>query len=124
MRDARQVLPASAGEYGGHWATELKDGWLALTDSASRRGVALVFPREVFPSAWFWQVYGGWRGHHHLCLEPWTGYPMQLQQAAEAGRARTLGPGESLEAETALVLYGGLVSVSAVERENGGFRVV
>jgi hypothetical protein len=49
---------------------------------------------------------------------------MQLQQAAEAGRARTLGPGESLEAETAFVLYGGLVSVNAVESENGGFRVV
>lgn len=122
-RDARRVLPASAAVYGGHWATDLQDGWLALTDSASRRGVALVFPREIFPSAWLWQVYGGWRGHHHVCLEPWTGYPMQLQQAAEAGRARTLAPGESLEAETAFVLYNGLESVSAVERENDVFRV-
>jgi hypothetical protein len=48
---------------------------------------------------------------------------MQLQQAAEAGRARTLAPGESLEAETAFVLYNGLESVSAVERENDVFRV-
>jgi galactose mutarotase-like enzyme len=122
-RDARLILPRTAAVYGGHWATDLKAGWLALTDSASQRGLAMVFSREVFPYAWLWQVYGGWRGHQHLCMEPWTGYPMQLEQAAEAGRARTLAPGESLEAEVAFVLYGGLESVTAVERENGGFRI-
>lgn len=122
-RDVRRILPESAAVYGGHWATDLREGWLALTDSASRRGVAMVFPREVFPCAWLWQVYGGWRGHHHLCLEPWTGYPMELQEAVTAGRARTLAPGDSLDAETAFVLFEGLEHVTSVVRENGGFRV-
>ncbi len=122
-RDVRRILPPSAAVYGGHWATDLREGWLALTDSSSGRGVALVFPREVFPCAWLWQVYGGWRGHHHVCLEPWTGYPMELQGALAAGRARTLEPGESLDAETAFVLYGGLEGVTSVERESGRFVV-
>lgn len=122
-RDARVVLSREAGVFGGHWATDLRAGWLALTDTATRRGIALVFPRDVFPHAWLWQVYGGWRGHHHLCLEPWTGYPMQLEEAAAAGRTRVLDPGASLEAEVAFVLYEGLDGVRSVEADGSGFAV-
>ena len=122
-RDARRILPASAAVYGGHWAIDLREGWLALTDTVSRRGIAIAFPREVFPYAWLWQVYGGWRGHHHVCLEPWTGYPMQLEQAGAAGRARKLEPGESLEAEIGFVAFGGLDHVGSVGREGDGYRV-
>jgi galactose mutarotase-like enzyme len=123
VRDARQVLPPSAAVFGGHWATDLEDGWWALTDGASRRGIALSFPRDVFPHAWLWQVYGGWRGHHHLCLEPWTSHPMQLEEATEAGRARTLEAGATLEAELAFVLYEGLDRVAAVERSGDEYVV-
>lgn len=122
-RDARRVRDRADAVFGGHWATDLSDGWLALTDATTRRGVAIVFPRDVFPHAWLWQVYGGWRGHHHVALEPWTGYPMQLEQAAAAGRARSLAPGEALEAEVAFVLFGGREGVTAVERTAGGFSV-
>ena len=122
-RDARAVLPAEAAVFGGHWATDLAAGWLALTDTVSQRGVAIAFPREVFPHAWLWQVYGGWRGHHHLCLEPWTGYPMQLEEAAAAGRARLLAPGASLEAEVAFILFDGLDAVRSVEADGSGFAV-
>lgn len=122
-RDVRRVLPASAAVFGGHWATDLAAGWLALTDTATRRGIAIAFPVDVFPHAWLWQVYGGWRGHHHLCLEPWTGYPMQLEEAQAAGRARVLQPGESLEADVAFVLFSGLDAVAAVEMRADGFVV-
>lgn len=122
-RDARRILPASAAVFGGHWATDLQAGWLALTDTSTRRGIALSFPVDVFPHAWLWQVYGGWRGHHHLCLEPWTGYPMQLEEAAAAGRARELGPGETLEAEVRFVLFDGLESVVSVDRDGDGVVV-
>jgi hypothetical protein len=122
-RDARVALPREAGVFGGHWATDLAAGWLALTDTAARRGIALAFDPAVLPYAWLWQVYGGWRGHHHVCLEPWTGYPMQLEEAAEAGRARVLDPGASLETEVAFVLFGGLDGVVSVEAAGDGFRV-
>ncbi len=123
LRDVRRVLPASAAVFGGHWATDLAAGWLALTDTSARRGIAIAFPVDVFPHAWLWQVYGGWRGHHHLCLEPWTGYPMQLEEAQAAGRERVLQPGESLEADVAFVLFSGLDAVAAVEQRGDGFLV-
>ncbi len=122
-RDVRRVRPASDAVFGGHWATDLPEGWLALTDTSTRRGVAIVFDRQVFPHAWLWQVYGGWRGHHHVALEPWTGHPMQLEEAQAAGRARILRPGESLETDVALALYSGIDAVSAVGQQAGGFAV-
>ena len=122
-RDVRRVRPASDAVFGGHWATDLRDGWLALTDTAARRGVALVFSTDVFPHAWLWQVYGGWRGHHHVCLEPWTSHPMQLEAARAAGRARILQPGASLDADVAFVIYSGLDAVAAVEDRPNGFAL-
>jgi hypothetical protein len=123
LRDVRRVLPADAAIFGGHWATDLVAGWLALTDTATHRGVAIAFPLDVFPHAWLWQVYGGWRGHHLLCLEPWTGYPMQLEEAQAAGRARVLQPGESLDADVAFIIFSGLDEVAAVEMRADTFLV-
>ena len=123
LRDMSCVRPREAGVFGGHWATDLADGWLALTDTAARRGVSIVFDREVFPHAWLWQVYGGWRGHELLALEPWTSHPQDLQGAATAGRARVLAPGERLETWVAFALHEGLDRVTAVERGDGGLIV-
>lgn len=123
LRDVSLVRGREAAVFGGHWATDLPDGWLALTDTASRRGVAIVFDRTVFPHAWLWQVYGGWRGHHHVALEAWTSHPMDLDGAMAAGRARTLAPGEVLETEVALVLHAGLDAVHGVDRTGEGIAV-
>jgi galactose mutarotase-like enzyme len=122
-RDTRIVRPRTDAVFGGHWALDLPDGWLALTDTEARRGVAIVFPTDVFRHAWLWQVYGGWRGHHHVALEPWTSHPMQLEEAIEAGRARTVEPGDAFEAQVAFVLYDGLDRVTAVERSGDGIVV-
>ncbi len=112
--DMRIVPPAAQGWCEGHYLTELADGWVALTDPKAELGVALVFPREVFPVVWCWMAYGGWRGHYHVALEPWTGWPHQLDKAVAAGRHRTLAPQESLTCETTAVVYAGLRSVSGV----------
>lgn len=122
-RDAALVRPVTDGVFGGHWVTDLADGWLALTDSATRRGVAVVFDRTVFPHAWLWQVYGGWRAHHHVALEPWTSIPMQLDGAIAAGSARELAPGESIETDLAFVVYEGLDRVTSVRRDGDAFSV-
>ena len=115
IRDARRIRAREDAVFGGHWVTDLPSGWLALTDTSTRRGVALAFDRAVFPTAWLWQVYGGWRGHHHVALEPWTSRPMQLEEAESAGQARWLLPGETLETTAAFVIYGGLDGVAAVD---------
>ena len=123
VRDARRVRPREDAVFGGHWATDLADGWLALTDTGARRGLAIAFDRDVFPDAWLWQVYGGWRGHHHLALEAWTSRPMDLEGAQAAGRARVLEPGAALETEVAFVLHDGLDRVSSVRRDGDLFAV-
>ena len=104
-------------------SSDLPQGWLALTDTSTRRGVALAFDRDIFPTAWLWQVYGGWRGHHHVALEPWTSRPMQLDEAEAAGQARVLRPGEALETEVDVVIFAGLDGVTSVERDGDGFKI-
>ncbi len=123
VRDMRHIRPREDAVFGGHWVTDLPEGWLALTDTSVRRGVAVAFDRDVFPNAWLWQVYGGWRGHHHVALEPWTSHPQQLEGAQAVGRARVLEPGEILETGAAFVVYGGLDAVRAVERDEDRFVV-
>jgi hypothetical protein len=83
----------------------------------SDRNFLWHFPREVFPVLWCWMVYGGWRGHYHAVLEPWTGWPHQLDKAVAAGRQRTLAPGESLLCETMAVVYSGVGSVTGIGRD-------
>ncbi len=123
VRDMSVVLGRDAGVFGGHWATDLADGWIALTDTVARRGIAMVFDRDVFPHAWLWQVYGGWRGHELLAMEPWTSHPQDLEGAIAGGRVRMLAPGERLETSVEFALHEGLERVTGVERHAGGLVV-
>ena len=82
------VQEISAGVACGH---DLEDGWFAVETNGN--GVLFEFPVERCPCLWLWLVYGGWRGYHHAIVEPWTGYPVDLEQAAKQGRANTLMPG-------------------------------
>ncbi len=115
-RDMRRVRPREDAVFAGHWATDLQAGWVGLTDTSTRRGVAIVFDPGVFRHGWLWQVYGGWRGHHHVALEPWTSHPQQLEDAVAAGQAMELGVGAVLETEVSFVLHQGLEAVTAIER--------
>jgi galactose mutarotase-like enzyme len=112
--DVRRALGPDADDFALHYLTELHDGWVACTDTAARRGFGLTFDHAVFPVVWLWLVYGGWRGYYHAIMEPWTGFPSPLAEAVAAGRARALGPGESLQTELTAIVYGGVGSVSAL----------
>ena len=90
--DMSIVQDISAGVACGHYATDLEDGWFAVeTDKA---GILYEFPLERCPCLWLWLVYGGWRGYHHAIIEPWTGYPVNLEQAAKNERANRIMPGK------------------------------
>jgi galactose mutarotase-like enzyme len=92
----------------------LRAGWLAVTDPVSRSGFAMSFDPAVFPVAWLWAVYGGWRGLYTVALEAWTAHPPRLDEVIAAGRARTLEPGESLETEVRFIAFEGIGSVAEV----------
>jgi hypothetical protein len=110
--DVRRALGPDAGCFALHYLTDLREGWVATTDTATRRGFGLVFDRTLFPVVWLWMVYGGWRGYYHAIAEPWTGYPSPLAEAVAAGRARVLDPGAVLETEVSAIVYDGVQQVS------------
>jgi hypothetical protein len=110
--DVRRVLPARTGSYALYILEELRDGWVAATDVASRRGFGLVFDREVHRAVWQWTSYGGFRGWYHVIVEPWTAGVQRLDEAVAAGQARTLEPGQAFGASFLGIVYGGVEGVS------------
>jgi len=89
----------------GHYATDLEAGWYAVEDERTGAGFALKFPVDVCPYLWMWLVYGGWRGYHHVILEPWTSCPMNLAEAVRQKTHRHLEPGEKFSVEVRAILY-------------------
>ena len=123
-RDVSRVHPYTANVFGGHYATAPGKNWFALTDTARKIGIGMVYPAEVFRALWLWQVYGGWRGLYHLAIEPWVSYPVRLEQAIDAGRQRILQPGQPLEYAAAMVVYTGIEVVREIRREGEQIEVL
>ncbi len=107
VTDMTKVQDITAGIACGHYATDLEAGWYSVEDARTGEGFLLRFPLERCPYLWMWLVYGGWRGHHHLILEPWTSYPNKLAEAVQQGTQRRLEPGGRFDVEVAATLYRG-----------------
>lgn len=121
MIDMRKVQPEEAQTSDLHYARELTDGWFALTDTATKEGFGFVFPKDIFKVIWLWLVYGGWRGLYCIAIEPWTGYPAELDMAVKEGIYSTLETGERLECDTLALTY---KDVTKVERITANGEVV
>jgi hypothetical protein len=105
VADMSRVLGVGAKMACGHYATHLEGGWYAVEDLTSGEGFLLKFPLEQCPYLWMWLVYGGWRGHHHIIIEPWTSYPNKLSEAVKEGTHRSLPPGGTFSVEVAATVY-------------------
>ena len=103
--DMSLVPPAATGEFCGHYATALEAGWYAVENPASGSGFLLRFPRETCPVLWLWLNYGGYRGHYHVVVEPWTSRPVHLAEAVRLGTARRLEVDATFEVEVAATAY-------------------
>ena len=90
--------------------TDLEAGWYALRNPRHGLGVAVRFPRDVFPFIWMWQPFCGAtfapfdQGIYALALELWTS-PPSLDAAVARGAAVSLAPGEALDAEIELTVF-------------------
>jgi len=89
----------------GHYATDLEGGWYAVEDVRNGEGFLLKFPQQLCPYLWMWLVYGGWRGYHHIIVEPWPSHPNKLAEAIQHKTHRVLAPGERFVAEVAATVY-------------------
>jgi hypothetical protein len=52
-----------------------------------------------------WLAYGGYRGHHHVIIEPWTSMPIHLAEAVAQGTHRHLDVGETFSVEVQATIY-------------------
>jgi hypothetical protein len=91
---------------------DLSGGWYALSNDALGLGFGLSWPLEVFPCVWLWQELRGtldypWYGTAYVMgVEPHTSCPADgLAAAVARGNARTLDPGEGIEAALTAVLF-------------------
>jgi hypothetical protein len=116
--DVRFVPGARFAHHALHALTDLDAGWVAATDPYARRGFGVVFDPAVHRFVWQWMSYGGFRGWYHAILEPWTAQQPALADAAEAGEALSLAPGQALETRMTGVLYSGIAGVERL-RECG-----
>ncbi len=89
----------------GHYAMDFEAGWYAVEDTETGEGFLFMFPLEQCPYLWMWLVYGGWRGYHHIILEPWTSFPNTLAAAAQQNTQRSLQPGEVFSVEVQSTIY-------------------
>jgi hypothetical protein len=112
--DLRRMPAAQEGYADMHYLPDVKEGWYAVTDQDTRVGFALSFPTAIFPHLWLFRALGGWRGLYTLILEASTGYPYDLQAAAQAGTCGWLQPGQTLEADVLAIAYAGMRTVQKV----------
>jgi galactose mutarotase-like enzyme len=113
--DLRRITHEDARQLYFFYGTQMKASWCALTNTATALACGLQFDSAVFPCAWLFATYGGWRNYNVAVLEPCTGYPLNFEAMKAAGRHRTLAPGETLETEVRFVLQEGLRSVGCMD---------
>jgi hypothetical protein len=103
--DMSLIGAADSGSYCGLGVTDLEAGWYTIEDLDTGEGLAVSFPLHLCPYLWLWLNYGGYYGHHHVIVEPWTSFPMTLAAAARAGTSRLLEPGSTFHATIAMSPY-------------------
>ncbi|MEX1018867.1 MAG: aldose 1-epimerase [Litorilinea sp.] len=103
--------------------TNLEAGWYALTNTSRQVGFGMVWPLDVYPVLWFWQVFGGatgspWYGRtFNIALEPWSSPHSTLHAAQAHGTHRTLDAGAALTVEYAAVAYSGVTRVAQIHAD-------
>jgi galactose mutarotase-like enzyme len=103
--DMSRVQSVLAGKFCGHYATGLHAGAYRVEFAGEDLGLVFRFDREQCPWLWMWLVYGGWRGYHHVIVEPWTSFPVNLSEAVRQNTAVRLQPGRKFAAEVSLTLH-------------------
>jgi hypothetical protein len=112
--DMRIVSSPEAQTWDLHYVLKFAEGWLSVTDSSSKTGIGLVFPKDIFKCIWLWLVYGGWRALHCVAVEAWTGYPGKLDEAVKNGIYSNLPAAGTLSCNTKIVAYEGVSHIDRI----------
>jgi len=115
--DFSKVPASTAPGYEMLFLSGLQAGWYAALDRATQSGFGLAFDRDLFDTLWMFQSHGGWRGLRLAILEPCTGRPCDLAEAAAQGHCGRLQPGEILETQTAAVIFTGRQTINGIDTD-------
>lgn len=115
--DAERATLAYFTDYQGEHA------WFGVTNRELGFGVGMVWPKAVFPHAWFWQEmhaspgFPWYKGVYVMAIEPGTSYPGQglVNVMEKTATHRTLQPGESAEAELRAVFYESATGIAGID---------
>jgi len=122
--DLRTFPPYDSRIHDQVYATDLSEGWYAVTNPEVDLGFALSFPVDPYECLWYWQPFGGidespyFGRNYNVGLEPTSAYPAgSIPDAQRAnGTINTLDAGEQVEATVRATLYHGLEAVESVSR--------
>ena len=118
--DLSNIAPPDTRSHDLAFISDLPAGWYAITNTSRRIGFGLVWPVEVFPALWFWQVYGGaleqpWYGRtYNIALEPWTTPQPTITAAQADGSQLTIEPGATVDVTLRALAYTGVQRVTAI----------
>lgn len=104
------------------FATDLADGWYAVSNPDIDLGFGFTFPEDLFESVWYWQAFGGFHEspyfnrNYNAGIEPTTAYPSRdIPDAQRAnGTIDTLAPGETQTASFTASTFRGVAPVEEV----------
>jgi galactose mutarotase-like enzyme len=113
--DLRRVCNPSERQLYFLYGSGMKDGWCALTNTATGLSCGLRFDPTIFRSCWLFASYGGWNDLNVAVLEPCTGYPLNFEAMVAAGRQKTLNPGETFATDVLFTVQEGLTSVEHID---------
>jgi hypothetical protein len=104
---------------------EFENGWYGITNTDLGLGVGLVWPKEIFPFAWFWQElysspgYPWYQSVYVMAIEPFSSIPGQgLQNViSKTGTQKTLEPGQEIKAQLKAVIYKSSSGIKGIDPE-------
>lgn len=122
--DLRQVPPVGAGFEDQCYIEDMPDGWYAVTNTATRVGLAVRYPHELYRYLWYWQVFSGGHGYpwwgqtYNVGLEPFTSATNEgLRAAIDNGSALVVPAGATIESDVLVTAYLSATGVRSVGRD-------
>jgi len=96
--DLSTVPPVTRGQAVKLFIPDMREGRAGIHDPRSGDALTFTWDPAELPHLGLWLCYGGWPmdgrpGHLTVALEPCSGMPDQLQEAAARGTCAVLGPG-------------------------------
>ncbi len=108
-----EVPGRGSGEACLAYLSDFQTGFFAITNPGLELGVAMRWPLEIFPHAWYWIEAGASKGfpwfgdHYTVAVEPATSVPAQGMGVLEekGGSPFYLDAKESIEAEFEMTIF-------------------